>query len=493
MTYRVAVGGLLHETHTFAHTPTTLEDFRTTWQAGSGLLSSLRGTQTGVGGMIDGSENRGWTPIPTFYAAAMPAGTVTASAYEALKTEMCTRTRAAMPLDGILLHLHGAMVSETTLDAETDIAEAVRSIVGPDVPMIVELDMHGNISPALAEQADILLGYDTTPHMDLRAKGMEAVAVLEGLLAGRLRPTTAVRNIPCLLAPQVTDTSDLPLRAVHDKIRAMKANDQVIAISVFGGFAYADTPWTGASVFVHTNDAPDLARDLAAELEEAFMDHRSATVFQALPPDEAIREALRTSDGPVILVDSADNIGGGTPGDGTDALKAMLAADVQEGTVVIADAEAVRECWQAGLGASVTIPIGGKTDDFHGSPITVTGIVRTLSDGRYPCERKQNHFAAFYGDTLEMGNSALLKSGGVNIILNSRKTPPFDLVQLRGMGVVPEEQKMIAVKAAVAYRAAYLPIATRIVEMDTAGLCTANLQRFDYRNLPRPIFPLDTQ
>ena len=493
MAYRIAVGGLLHETHTFAPTPTTLEDFRTTWHAGSDLLSSLRGTQTGVGGMIDGSENRGWTPIPTFYAAAMPAGTVTESAYEALKTEMCTRTRAAMPLDGILLHLHGAMVSETTLDAETDIAKAVRSIVGPDVPMIVELDMHGNISPALAEQADILLGYDTTPHMDLRAKGMEAVTVLEGLLAGRLRPTTAVRNIPCLLAPQVTDTSDLPLRAVHDKIRAMKANDRVIAVSVFGGFAYADTPWTGASVFVHTNDAPDLARDLAAELEETLMDHRSAAVFQALPPDEAVREALRTPDGPVILVDSADNIGGGTPGDGTDALKAMLAADVQDGAVVIADAEAVRECWQAGLGASVTIPIGGKTDDFHGSPITVTGTVRTLSDGRYPCERKQNHFAAFYGDTLEMGNSALLRSGGVNIILNSRKTPPFDLVQLRGMGVVPEDQKMIAVKAAVAYRAAYLPIAARIVEMDTAGLCTANLQRFDYRNIPRPIFPLDRQ
>ena len=493
MAYRIAVGGLLHETHTFAPTPTTLEDFRTTWHAGPDLLANLRGTETGVGGMIEGLEDRGWEPIPTFYAAALPAGTVTESAYEALKAEMCARTQAAMPLDGVLLHLHGAMVSETALDAETDIAEAIRSIVGPDVPMIVELDMHGNIGPGLAEQADVLLGYDTTPHMDLRAKGLEAVAVLEGLLAGRLRPTSVVRNIPCLLAPQVTDTSDLPLRAVHDRVRTMKADDRVVAISVFGGFAYADTPWTGASMVVHTNDAPDLARDLAAELEATLMDLRSATVFQGLPPDEAVQEALRTPGGPVILVDSADNIGGGTPGDGTDALKAMLAADVQEGTVVIADEEAVQECRQAGMGVCVTIPVGGKTDEFHGSPVTVTGTVRTLSDGRYPCEQKQNHFAAFYGDTLEMGDSAWLRCGGVNIALNSRKTPPFDLVQLRGLGIVPEEQKMIAVKAAVAYRAAYQPIASRIVEMDTAGLCTANLNRFDYRNLTRPIFPLDTQ
>ena len=493
MAHRIAVGGLLHETHTFAPTPTILEDFRATWHAGPDLLTNLRGTQTGVGGMIDGLESRAWEPIPTFYAAALPAGTVTESAYEVLKAEMCARTRAAMPLDGVLLHLHGAMVSETTLDAETDIAEAIRTIVGPDVPMIVELDMHGNIGPALAEQADILLGYDTTPHMDLRAKGLEAVAVLEGLLAGRLRPATAVRNLPCLLAPQATDTSDLPLRAVHDKVRAMKADNRVIAISIFGGFAYADTPWTGASVFVHTNDAPDLARELAAELEETLMDHRSAAEFKGLPPNEAVREALETPDGLVILVDSADNIGGGTPGDGTEALQAMLAADVQEGTVVIADPEAVQACRQAGVGSNVTTSIGGRTDEFHGSPITVTGTVRALSDGLIPCEQKQNHFAAFYGDTLDMGDSAWLRSGGVNIVLNSRKTPPFDLAQLRGMGIVPEEQKMIAVKAAVAYRAAYLPIASRIIEMDTAGLCTANLHRFDYRHVPRPIFPLDTQ
>ena len=295
-------------------TPTTLDDFRATWHAGPNLLTNLRGTQTGVGGMIDGLEDRDWEPIPTFYAAALPAGTVTESAYKVLKAEMCARTQAALPLDGVLLHLHGAMVSETTLDAETDITEAIRTIVGPNVPIVVELDMHGNISPALAEQADILLGYDTTPHMDLRAKGMEAVAVLEGLLTSRLRPTTAVRNIPCLLAPQVTDTSDLPLRAVFDKVRAMKADSRVVAVSVFGGFAYADTPWTGASVFVHTNDTPGLARELAAELEETLMDHRSAAVFQALPPGEAVREALGTPDGPVILVDSADNIGGGTPG-----------------------------------------------------------------------------------------------------------------------------------------------------------------------------------
>ncbi len=490
---RIAVGGLLHETHGFAPTRTTLADFQQTWYAGAELVAGLEGTRSCLGGMIAGIQSRPqeWRLLPTFYAAAMPAGIVKAEAYETLVDRLVSGLAEVLPVHGLLLHLHGAMITETTGDAETDIVRRMRRVVGPDVPIVVVLDMHGNVNPALASQADVLLAYDTNPHIDLFARGLEAVSVLDACLTKQLRPVTVVRHPRLLLAPQFTDTSAMPLRALHARAQALERDDRVVAVSILGGFAYADTPWTGPSVIVVTHDDRRLAQELADELCTLFMTHKASAAFRGLPPAQAVETALQSAAGPVILVDSADNIGGGTPGDGTEALQAMLTARVQAGTVVIADPEAVALCRAAGTGAQLTLAVGAKTDDWHGRPIEVTGQVMALSDGVYPCELPDHHFAAFYGDTLDMGPTAWLRVGGVNIVLNARKTPPFDLAQLRGIGIEPETQQMIVVKAAVAYRTAYLPIAASVVEMDTAGLCTSNLERFEYKHLRRPVYPLD--
>lgn len=490
---RVAIGGLIHETHGFAPTKTSLADFRSTWYEGQDLVAAMRGTRSGIDGMLDGARRQPdpWHILPTFYAAAMPAGLVEDAAFDALLSQLCGAMRAALPVDGVLLHLHGAMVTESCLDAETEIVTQIRRIVGAGVPIVVELDMHGNINPALAEQADALLAYNTNPHVDLYDRGVQAARILGASLRREIRPVTHVRNFPVMLAPQLTDTDDLPLRALHQRARTMEEDSRVVCISLMGGFAYADTPWTSAGALVVTDGEPELASALAAELEEILMRHQDVLSFQSLEPHQAVRRALEHPGGPVILVDSADNIGGGTPGDGTDALRAMLEARVEEGTVMIADPEAVTACQRAGAGNRIRLAVGGKSDAFHGEPVEVAGEVMALSDGVYPCELETHHFAAFYGDTLDMGDTAWLRVGGVNVLLNARKTPPFDLAQLRGIGIVPERQKMIAVKAAVAYRTAYLPIAAAIIEMDTGGLCTANLKRFAYRHVPRPIFPLD--
>jgi microcystin degradation protein MlrC len=266
----------------------------------------------------------------------------------------------------------------------------------------------------------------------------------------------------------------------------------VVCVCVMAGFAYADTPFTGTSMIVITDGDQALAERYAGELAELLMQQRHAALPQFLNPGAAVAQALAMPGGPIILVDSADNIGGGTPGDGTDALRAMLAADVPESAVILADREAVLACWAAGVGAEITLPVGGKADRWHGDPVEVSGMVRALSDGVFACELPDNHFAAFYGDTIQMGRTAWLQVRGVNVVLTERKTPPFDLAQLRGVGVIPERQKLIVVKSAVAYRAAYMPIAAGVVEMDTAGLCSANLARFPYQHLRRPIVPLDS-
>ncbi len=489
---RIAIGGLLHETHGFAPTPTDLAAFQETWYAGKALVAALEGTRSCLGGMIEGLGREHWQLLPTFYAAAMPAGIVTTEAYKTLLGRLTSSLENILPIDGLLLHLHGAMMSETTWDAETDIADRVRRIVGPDVPIVMVLDMHGNVNPELAVHADVLLAYDTNPHIDLFARGLEAVAILKACLCGQIRPVVAVRHPRLLLAPQCTDTDELPLQALHARARALERDDRVIAISILGGFAYADTPWTGPSVIVVTDRETRLAEELADELDALFMSHQDTATFKGLPPSQAVEQALQSVSGPTILVDSADNIGGGSPGDGTEALQAMLAARVQEGTVALADPEAVALCHAAGKGARLTLTVGAKTDSWHGQPVTVTGKVMAVSDGIYPCELQEHHFAAFYGNTLNMGPTAWMRIEGINLVLNTRKTPPFDLAQLRGIGIEPESQKMIVVKAAVAYRTAYLPIAAHVIEMDTSGLCTSNLHRFPYQHLRRPVYPLDS-
>ncbi len=488
----VAIGGILHETHTFMEQRTVLADFAAqSLHFGADILSSMHGSRSGIGGMIDRATEYNWQLLPTLYAAAMPAGLVTEAAYRELLRELTDRLAQCVPVDGVLLALHGAMVAEGELDAEADIVVRVRAFVGDAVPIVVLLDMHGNISPRLVELADVLLAYDTNPHIDAYARGLEAAEIMARLLRREIRPTPAYARPALLLPAQSTGTEAAPLKLVHECAAEIESENEVICIAVMAGFAYADTPFTGPCIIVTTDGRPELAAAYADELSAILFEQRTGALPRFLSPAEAVALAKNQEQGPVILVDSADNIGGGTTGDGTDSLGAMLAQDVREGTIVLADPEAVALCWDAEKGAEVTLAVGGKADDWHGQPVRVTGTVRALSDGVFKCELPDNHFASFYGDTVNMGRCVWLRVAGINILLTERKTPPLDLAQLRHIGIIPETQSMIVVKSAVAYRAAYMPIASAVIEMDTAGLCSANLSRFPYRHLKRPVYPLD--
>ena len=489
---RIAIGGILHETHTFMEQRTALADFAAqSLHLGEDLISAMRKSRSGIGGMIDRALEYDWQLLPTLYAAAMPAGIVTGAAYRKLLNEFTQGLARRLPVDGVLLTLHGAMVAEGELDAEADILVHVRAIVGGETPIVVLLDMHGNISPRLVELADVLIAYNTNPHADAHARGVEAAEIMERLLERNIRPTSAYARPALLLPAQSTATASAPLSLVHARAADIKADAGVISVAVMAGFAYADTPYTGPSIIVTTDSQFDLAQGYATELSDLLYHQRESAMADFMSPLDAVAQAAKAASGPVLLVDSADNIGGGTTGDGTDALAAMLAHEVREGTIVLADPEAVAICWKAGEAAQVTLDVGGKADSWHGATISVTGIVRALSDGVFECELPDNHFASFYGDSVHMGRCAWLRVGGVNILLTERKTPPLDLAQLRHIGIIPEAQSMIVVKSAVAYRAAYMPIAAAVIEMDTAGLCSANLSRFPYRHLKRPVFPLD--
>jgi microcystin degradation protein MlrC len=489
---RIALGGIMHETHTFAEVPTGMRDFEIgTFHRGAEILEQMGDTRAGIAGMMAVGAAHAWELLPTLYTMAMPSGAIEQATYDTLADEFVERLRAALPLDGVLLMLHGAMVTDDLLDPEADILRRVREVTGPDIPVVVEMDLHGNISPAMTELADAVVAFDANPHIDAYERGIEAAEIMCEILDGRIAPVVGMYQTNLLLSPQVTGTADLPLRAALEAAWRFEDEEDVVCVSVFGGFAYADTPFTRCSVVATVDGDVGRARQIAGEVGAIAEAGVGSAHFVAVAPDEAVRQALAIPGGPVILVDSADNIGGGTPGDGTDALRALLAIDAQEATVAIADPAAARACHEAGVGGQIDMEIGGKADTWHGAPVRVAGEVRALTDGYFEFEMANSHLASFRGKGMDMGPSAWLRVGGINIALNTNKTPPFDLGQLRSLGIQPESQKLIAVKAAVAHRAAYEPIAAGVVEMDTAGLCTANLGRFPYKNLQRPLYPLD--
>ena len=488
----IAIAGILHETNTFAPSTTDLAAFNAqTPSEGDDMLRRMRDTPTAMGGALEGLARANYTAIPLLYAAAMPSGIVTRDAYEALASMLLDRLRAALPVDGVLLVLHGAMVAEGHDDCEGDILVRVRGMVGADCPVVSTLDMHANVSPAMVQYADALVAYDQNPHLDTYERGLEAADIMRRMLEDGLRLRAALAHPPLLLSALTTWTEQLPLSAMHERAQVMERDPRVVNVSIIGGFAYADTSFSGVSAIVTTTGDRALAQSLADELARIAWDHRTAALHNGVSVDEAVRRAMQAPRGPVVLADVGDNIGGGSPGDGTVLLRALLDAGAQDAAIIITDPQAVAQAIATGVGAAVEMHVGGKVDNFHGAPVWLSGRVERLTDGHYTIVGR-DHFAAMSGQEVHMGNCAVIRSGGVRVVLNSRKTPPGHLNQWRSQGIMPEAQRILVAKSAVAFRGAYAPIAAEMIEVDTPGLCAADLKRFTHHKVPRPIYPLDS-
>lgn len=485
---RIFVGGLAHETHSFSSTPTPEASFSAyEWAEGDEIVTSYRGTGTSLGGVIAGTAGAGLDLVPGFYSFAIPSGPVPAADFATLSDRLLASLSAAGPVDGAILVCHGAMVAVGADDVEGDLAERVRATIGPEKPLVVTLDYHANISARLAAAADLLLGYDTYPHVDVADRGREAAHLLRRLLDSRPATETAFAAIPILAVPQRQGTEDEPMRSLMARVHAMEADPRVLAITLAGGFCYSDVPRAGMAAVVTTTGAPGLAASLAQELQHRTWEQHDRFVQRNLPVAEAVRRALAAPPGrPAILVEAADNIGGGTPGDGTALLAELLRQGATEAAIVVADPEAVGTAFAAGIDGAFDAPVGGKTDQHHGPPVQVQGRVRLLSDGRFVYRGSY-----MTGQVREMGRTAVVDAAGNYLVLTERKTMPFDTEQLRSVGITPEHCRAIVVKSATAWRAAYEPLAGAVLDVDTPGICTTDLSTLPYRHLTRPIFPLD--
>ncbi len=487
---RIAIGGLMHESNTFSSGSTTLSSFEAGGlEVGEGILTRWGQAHHEVGGFFRGAERYGFEPVPTLMAWATPSGPLTAETHGELIDRLVESIRDAGRVDAVLLALHGAMVAEGTPDADGVILARVRELIGPDRPLIATLDYHANVSPLMCEMSDALVGYQTYPHVDQRQRGSHAAGIAAQAASGKARPTQALCQLPLLIHLLAQETDREPIRRILAQAQFHESSPGVLAASVLAGFPYADVEKAGASCVVVTDDAPELAHRLANSVAEHLWNLRRELTTTPPSPTEAVERALQASSTPVVLVDLGDNIGGGSAADSTVLIHELIRQDATDVIVVLFDPEAVQSCVAAGVGSEVNVLAGGKIDR-NAPPLPLRGRVRLLHEGRY-VEERARHGGLRHND---QGLTAVVEmNGNVQVVLNSRRHPPFSLGQLTSLGLRPDRAKILVVKAAVAYKAAYAPIAGTIIEVDTPGLTAANPARYHYEHLRRPIYPLDLE
>ncbi len=493
---RVAIGGIAHESSTFATVPTKLCDFEEQGiPEGPQLIDVYTGTKSAVGGFIDAARDFGFEAVPTIYAHATPAGPVTADATETLTNWLCDGLRSALetgPLDGVLLSLHGAMVSELDDDGESYILRAVREVVGAEMPVIVELDLHGNITEEMVGLATVCVAYDEYPHTDSYERAYEMGHILTRIVRGGARPTAAVVKIPLLAGGQRQYTHAEPMLSIKHMAHDIEGERGVLNVSYLPGFFFADIAPTNFTIIVTTDNNPEQAQEAAARIAQYIWDRREDFELNPTPVDEAVRQAMAAPEGPVVMADIGDNPGGGTPADGTVLLEALLRLGADNAVVVpIVDPESVQQAIEAGEGNTVQLKLGGKVDTFHGAPLDVTARVARITDGTFVHKGPMGT-----GTTHLLGPTVVLEiesngGGTVEVITTTYRYQPTDLEVLRSQGIEPTEKQIIVVKSWVHYRAAFTPVAKQIIEVDTPGLTSPHLDRYDYKNLVRPIYPLD--
>lgn len=471
---RIAIACFSHESNTFAAMPTTLDDFNI--RRGQAMIDHYAPTFHEVAGYIAGAEEYDFDLCPTVAASATPSGTVTAEAYETIVGELLDSLRYAGELDGLLLALHGAMVAEEYPQADGETVRRVRELMGPDFPIVVTHDYHGNVPESLVQDANALIIYKTNPHIDQRERGMQAAELLARTIRGEVKPVTALIKPPVLFNIAFHNTSEPPMQPIMQAAIDMEKEPGILAVSVAAGYQYADVPYMGPSIVVVADGDKELAQRSAQKLADMMWAVRDQLKPNLPKPAEAVRMAMQAQATPVTLFDMGDNVGGGAAADSTLILEELIKQGADGWVVAIWDPESVQACFMAGVGATVDLQVGGKVDDLHGKTLSITGRVRTLHDGTYE-ETERRHGGGRYWNA---GLTAVVEvnrpqpgKGGL-LVLNSKRTSPMSIHQITSVGIVPQQQKILVAKGTVAPRAAYEPVSAQIIQVDSGGACDIN-------------------
>ena len=485
---RIAVGGYLVVANSFATQTTGLEQFQRSDLSGDELINKMGRGESAIAGFLHGAREQGWKVAPLHYFFPGLSGKNTDEGHQWAKETIISSLRKAQPVDGVFLQLHGTAASESIADCDGDLLRALRGVVGDRVPVIASLDGHANVSQLMASQATMLIGVKTNPHYDFAAVGQQAAQVMAGILDGSLQPAMAWAQ-PELVAPlqKLYVAPGWPMDHLMRLARNRAAADaRVLDISLLGGFFVSDRLETGPSVVTTTNGEVSLGREIADEIKEACWARRREFLTDMVSVADAVREAIATDENPVVLGDLADSGGAGTPGDGT-AILAELVRQRADNAVVgnIADPAAVQQAIAAGVGKQVALTVGGKVDRFHGEPVSISGRVRVIHNGIYTASTKFN-----FG-TYHRGPTVVIDCGGIELILTSRPCLVFEPNHFRSLGIEPAERKILVCKAELQHRAGMATVARTFIDVDAPGLASQDLRRLPFKEIRRPVFPLD--
>lgn len=491
--YRVLSAEFAHETNTFSIVPTGFAQFvaQDCFLDAPSAIAARGDSNTELAGFLDAARTHGWELVHVLSAIAQPAGRVTRDAFERLADPIvAAATQDAGKLDGILLGLHGAMVTEFCDDGEGELLARLRAVLGPDLPIAVTLDLHANVTQAMCRHANIIESYRTYPHVDMRRTARHAGDILHRAMKGEIRPVTLRAHLPMIDEVNGGRTDVGAMLARNQRARDYEKRPDVFAVSINAGFARADIAEIGPTVLVTAQGDMAAHQRFADELAGDIWERRHEVINQFLDVNAAAAMCLayRAGRGPIVVADYADNPGGGGYGDATNLLAALLQAGVRDACFApVVDPQTVQQLQGCAIGASVEVALGGKTDaHIGGGPLQLRATLLSKSDGHYVGDGPM-----MGGLQRSWGPSAVLRVDDIDILVVSLPSQMLDLQQLRAFGIDPALKKVVAIKSMQHFRAAFEPIAGQIIVCDSGALCTPDYPSLPYRHIPRPLFPFD--
>jgi microcystin degradation protein MlrC len=488
VSFKVLSAEISHETNTFNIRPTTLQNFRDRYLlVGPDAVAARGDKNTELAGLLETGRDHDWQITHTISAAAGPGGRVTGEAFDTLLQPLLQAASGGW--DGIFLMMHGAMVTEFHEDGEGEILRRLRTIIGPDLPVAVTLDPHANVTGAMCNLAQIVVSFTTYPHVDMRATGRRAGELLQRTMTGDIRPQT-LRAHRAMLEEASGGRTDMgAMIDRHALARAFEARRDVFAISINGAFPCADIAEVGPTVLITCEGDEGPHRAIIEELADDIWNRRHEGLNTYLSVDQAadLARGWDGAGGPLVIADYADNPGSGAYGDSTALLDAMLRAQVTEACYgPMIDAVAAHALQDVPIGSQITLLVGGRAaPQFGGGPLELTGTVLWSGAGRVV-----GNGPILDGLESSFGASAVLRVGGIDILIVSIAHQMLDLSQFQTFGIEPANRRIVALKSMQHFRAAFGPIAGRVVVCDSGALCTLNYGLLPYINVPRPTFPL---
>ncbi len=482
---RIAIGGFLHETNTFAPTMATYPDFLHGggWPAmaiGAAIVETIRDINVGISGFIAEAEARAWNLVPTLWCAASPSAHVAQDAYEQIATAIVDGIAAAGRLDAVYLDLHGAMVAEHLDDGEGELLARVRHVIGKEMPLVVSLDLHANITPAMVAHADALIAYRTYPHVDMADTGAAAAKHLARLLAAPQRYSKAFRQLPFLIPISWQCTTVEPSRSIYRELAQLESN-AVPTLSFAPGFPAADFADCGPSIVAYGQTQAD-ADAAANRLADIVTAQEKAFAGRIYGPDEGVAHAIRlaaSATKPIVIADTQDNPGAGGDSDTTGMLRALVRQGAKRAALgVMVDPAAAKAAHAAGRGATVELALGGKSGIPGDAPFIGQFVVEALSDGQFVAPGPY-----FGGRQMDLGPSACLKIDDVRVVVGSHKAQLADQAMYRFVGIEPTEQSILVNKSSVHFRADFEPIAEAIIVCAAPGAMPADTAALPWTRL----------